>query len=294
MKIKKYLNSLEAANLLGVNVSTIKRWTNSGKLGCIQTAGGHRKFLMKHINDFLANQPSQSDNISVLPYDTSERRQINHLIQKQNIVKLERILLKEALSSNRENVNMIVTGLALAQYPIYKIFDDLLTPVLHKIGDKWEDESISVVDEHIASQLLRDAILLLRELIIAPSDKRLKVLCLTFDDDLHDIAIKMAQIVLEQRGFNVFYSGQGTPVEGMEQLVKKIKPERIYISCTYFDDVWGERIIHQKNRDLHKIYNLADESEIEVYVGGQAFDNLTFDHSSVISRLKNFSETFKY
>ena len=44
-------NSYQVADIIGVNVSTIKRWTSSGKLSCYQTVGGHRKF---HLNDIAA------------------------------------------------------------------------------------------------------------------------------------------------------------------------------------------------------------------------------------------------
>ena len=40
----QYYNSQEVAKILGVNVSTIKRWTDEGKLTCIKTAGGHRPY----------------------------------------------------------------------------------------------------------------------------------------------------------------------------------------------------------------------------------------------------------
>ena len=36
-------NSNQVAELIGVNVSTIKRWTDTGKLNCIKSAGGHQK-----------------------------------------------------------------------------------------------------------------------------------------------------------------------------------------------------------------------------------------------------------
>ena len=36
----QFFNSLEAAKILGVNVSSIKRWTEEGKLECVKTAGG--------------------------------------------------------------------------------------------------------------------------------------------------------------------------------------------------------------------------------------------------------------
>mgnify|MGYP001337092544 FL=1 len=46
-------NSYQIAAIIGVNVSTIKRWTDSGKLKCFQSVGGHRKFHLNHITEFL-------------------------------------------------------------------------------------------------------------------------------------------------------------------------------------------------------------------------------------------------
>ena len=46
-------NSYQLAKIIGVNVSTIKRWTESGKLNCSKTAGGHRKFNLNDISNFL-------------------------------------------------------------------------------------------------------------------------------------------------------------------------------------------------------------------------------------------------
>ena len=43
----------QIAEIIGVNVSTIKRWTDSGKLECQQTIGGHRKFHLNHLRKFL-------------------------------------------------------------------------------------------------------------------------------------------------------------------------------------------------------------------------------------------------
>ncbi len=55
-----YLNSEEAARILGVNVSSIKRWTDNGKLECIQTDGGHRKFQLSHLSKFLEKHKKQN------------------------------------------------------------------------------------------------------------------------------------------------------------------------------------------------------------------------------------------
>ncbi len=289
-----YLNSLEAANLLGVNVSTIKRWTDSGKLNCIQTAGGHRKFLMKHINEYLKKHTEDGKNIAVLPYDSSEHRQLNHLIQKHKTEDLIEHLLRYSLESKYEEVSMIITGLALSQYPIYKMFDELVTPVLHKIGDLWAHGKITVAEEHISSNIIRDSLIALREILIKVDDKSEKVICFAFDDDQHDIPLKMVQIILEQRGFDVYYSGQRTPAESLEKLISNIKPSRLYLSCTYYDDNWNAEQLKAKENEMNILYELADRYKFELYIGGQAFEKLLYDNNKMKMRLYTFNDVYKY
>ena len=289
-----YLNSLEAANLLGVNVSTIKRWTDSGKLNCIQTAGGHRKFLMKHINEYIKNNADGEKNITVLPYDSSEHRKLNHLIQKHKVEDLKEHLLRYSLESKYKEVNMIITGLALSQYPIYKMFDELVTLVLHQIGDLWEKGEITIVEEHISSNIIRDSLITLREIIIKVADKAKKVFCLAFDDEQHDIPLKMVQILLEQIGYDVYYSGQRTPAESLKNLISNIKPSRLYLSCTYYDDNWNIEQLEAKAQKMHILYELSKTHNFELYIGGQAFEKLSYDKNKIKRRLYTFEDVYKY
>lgn len=46
---RQLLTPREAAALLGVRVSTVTRWANSGKLRCVFTPGGHRRYLESDI-----------------------------------------------------------------------------------------------------------------------------------------------------------------------------------------------------------------------------------------------------
>jgi excisionase family DNA binding protein len=294
MKSSKYLNSVEVANILGVNVSTIKRWTDSGKLNCIQSAGGHRKFLMKHINEYLKKHSKSGKNITVLPYDSSEHRQLNHLIQKHRINELKDYLLRYSLESKFEEVSMIITGLALSQYPLYQMFDELVTPVLHEIGSLWEAGKISVAEEHIATNLIRDSLVTLREIIIKLENKDEKVLCLAFDDDQHDIPLKMVQILLEQRGFDVYFSGQRTPAESLEGLLSITKPTRLYLSCTYYDESWSSEQLEAKENELNILYKLSEKYNYDLFIGGQAFDKLQYDKSKIKRRLYTFDDVYKY
>lgn len=46
---KKYLRPEEASKILKVTVRTLENWESSGKIRCIRTKGGHRRFLWEDI-----------------------------------------------------------------------------------------------------------------------------------------------------------------------------------------------------------------------------------------------------
>jgi len=55
-KQKSHYSSRQAAELLGVAVSTIQLWTNNGLLRAWTTAGGHRRIERSSIEEILAQQ----------------------------------------------------------------------------------------------------------------------------------------------------------------------------------------------------------------------------------------------
>ena len=58
-------NSYQIAEIIGVNVSTIKRWTDAGKLNCRKTEGGHRKFHLNDLKSFIKNNKKGSSDINL-------------------------------------------------------------------------------------------------------------------------------------------------------------------------------------------------------------------------------------
>ena len=59
-KKKDYFSSREAAELLGVAVSTIQLWTNSGTLRAWTTDGGHRRIARESVEAILSQQQAAS------------------------------------------------------------------------------------------------------------------------------------------------------------------------------------------------------------------------------------------
>jgi excisionase family DNA binding protein len=280
----KYLNSDAAARMLGVNVSTIKRWTDSGKLECIRSAGGHRKFLMGHLADFAASQEKGGGHINILPLGTPEERETAYQIQRGAyellIPRVEQLALRGAYGQ----IHDILSELYLARHPLYAIYDELVTPILHRIGELWAEGTINVTEEHVASQGIRDSLVRLQDIVPAPGEMNEIALCMNLSVELHDIAIKMVQHILEERGFQVLFSGQGTPAERMEEVLCTYQLRRIYISSTVIRDK------HAMQQDLDRILQMCWHLRTRVFVGGAGFDHLETSVPFVERRLRTFRE----
>jgi len=55
------LSTSEAARALGVSLSTIRRWSDSGALRGYRTPGGQRRFSQEQIDAFLASLEHRRD-----------------------------------------------------------------------------------------------------------------------------------------------------------------------------------------------------------------------------------------
>jgi excisionase family DNA binding protein len=279
-------NSVEAAQILGVNVSTIKRWTDEGKLECIKTVGGHRKFLMEHLASFLEKNKKKTSKVNLFPLENKSDLQISHNIMKGDFNFLVDYVQKNALACNRDRVQKALSGLYLGQYPLYVIYDKLITPALHHLGNLWSEEKISAIEEHFASQTLRDSIVRLQGIIRIPARKVGKAMCLNFSSELHDIALKMVDHVLESRGDKVLFSGQITPIINIEHVFESLQPQRVYISSTIVENVASVQ------EEFDQICEVAAVHRIKVFVGGIGFNTIEIRNPELVTRLTTFEEVY--
>ncbi len=231
-----HFNTDEAAKILGVNVSTIKRWTDSGKLACIRTLGGHRKFTMEQISNFIEKNNERNNKVNAFPLEKSDDLQLSHWVLKKDFPKLIEYTKNQALLCNRKSVSDVLQSLYLAQYPLYSIYDDLISPVLNQIGALWTKGIISIVEEHFVSQTMKDCIIRLQSMISLPARKKGVVMCMSMFDDMHDLGLKMVDHILEYRGFKVLYSGQMTPQIKLNKIFENYSPQRLYISSNYVNN----------------------------------------------------------
>ncbi len=282
----KHFNSQGAAKILNVNVSTIKRWTDEGKLECIKTAGGHRKFLMSHLSNYVNTYKNKNTEINLFPIETEADLQISYRIMKGDYEYLVNYMMEQALSCRQDNLQQVLNGLYLGQHPLYTIYDKVITPIMHRFGDLWHNNELTIIEEHFGSQTIRDSLIRLQGIINIPSRKIGRAFCMNLSSELHDIALKMVAHILELRGFQVYFSGQNTNVFKIEQAFEKFKPNRLYISCTWVED------IEKTQEEFNRILKICQEYKTDIFLGGRGIYILNLDHQKIVTLIDTFEQLY--
>ncbi len=55
-----FLTPQEVASLFRVDVKTVTRWAKSGRLACVRTPGGHRRYRESVVQEFLDSRDSRN------------------------------------------------------------------------------------------------------------------------------------------------------------------------------------------------------------------------------------------
>jgi len=266
----KYLNSKEVGMIMGVHVSTVKRWTDAGKLPCYQTPGGHRKFILSHINEFLAKNKKKAKKVNVVELEGIKDRKLIQNIDHGEYKKLIPVFLEQALNADGDRLKTTLTGLYMKQYFLHEIYDTLVLPVMVLIGDMWANNDISVAEEHLATNTIRNAVNTLGEALERKDYKdNSYLLSLALSGDEHDLPLIMTKQILEANGIPVINCGSNTPAKSIKKLLEKFQPDKIIVSLTYIEN---KQLAKQ---ELNHLFEIVSDHQVTIYVGGSNFTYLS-------------------
>jgi excisionase family DNA binding protein len=96
-KKNDYYSSIEAANILGVAVSTVQLWTNNGVLKAWSTVGGHRRIYKDSVNKLL---DQQLDNAIESPIKNPKTKSSTSIVIVEDNQSLQKLYEKQLQSLN--------------------------------------------------------------------------------------------------------------------------------------------------------------------------------------------------
>ena len=256
----KCLTTREVARLCRVSDATVKRWAEADLLKSERTNGGHRRFRAEEVARF---QRDLNLGLKITHGDES--------IAKAKSRRLESIgqtgspLFNSLLAGCEEGTAKQLIDSHLNGTPLVEIFDSLISAVMCEVGERWASGELTVTQEHVATRAAFAAMHKLRNVLPVPQLNGNVAMCCAIEGDLHELPTYMAQLTIENEGWEVINFGATTPVYGLIEEIAAHPPKLVCISATVIVD--PERLF----RDYREFREKASRLRIPVILGGRAF-----------------------
>jgi MerR family transcriptional regulator, light-induced transcriptional regulator len=252
------LKTQTVARALGLSVSTIKRWVDSGTIQAVRTAGKHRLIPRAEairIATELGVDPGKLSRVAGVPAaeglacDEASCDRLCELL-KDGKGPQARLLIQSFYNSG-------CGAVALA--------DRVIRPVMTRIGHSWMVGLLDIYQEHQASHIVASSVMELIERVSREQPASGPVaLGATTEGDPYVLSSLLGELALREMGWEVRNLGVNLPLRSLANAALQYRPKLIFLSINYLRD--PEHFV----REYHSFYETAARCGAAVIVGGQA------------------------
>jgi len=233
------------ARMTGVSMATLRAWERRYKFPESQrTAGGHRLFSEKNVmrlrwvKDRIDDGMQTSQAIQALHHqeDVGNLRLVDQVpttksavIEEtpQHIHSIEDQLYKALIRQDLDKADSLL-GEVLALATPEVLILDLISPVLNTIGGAWENGKISVSTEHLATNYLRQRLLMW--MVSGPPPKNMRpILLACAPNEWHEGSLLVLGSLLRRRRWPIAYLGQAVPLGDLASFTNDLRPPLVVL-----------------------------------------------------------------
>lgn len=226
------LTTSQAASLLDVHPSSIKRWCNEESLPCSYTPGGHRRIDLDDLLEFGQNRQLFSPLLDLRPHHRRAWRGLQEALHEDKYDTLTALAYDLLVDGLPSLFIQFLRFLQEQELGLDLIFDHVLTPALQQVGERWYEGDLEIGDEHRVTHLVRDSLVQLLD--YGPENGTTLPVALvgTSRDEQHEIGALMTRLILEQHGWTVVYLGLDVPYEEFALQQQKYGATLVCVSFT--------------------------------------------------------------
>jgi MerR family transcriptional regulator, light-induced transcriptional regulator len=224
------------SRMTGIPVATLRVWERRyGFPKAIRTPGGHRlcserevmrlRWVKARVDDGM--QTGQA--IRALQHMEQEGRFsditpapiVRPTMTDTSLMAFHQRLFELLIHNDLQQSDQML-GEVLTLYPIEDLILDVMGPTLQAIGQAWKESKISVATEHLATNYLRQHLLLWMMTGPAAYDRVPPVVMACAPDEWHEGSLLIMSVLLRRRRWPIAYLGQAVPLPDLADLVRRM------------------------------------------------------------------------
>jgi MerR family transcriptional regulator, light-induced transcriptional regulator len=130
--------------------------------------------------------------------------------------------LAQALDRLDEQAANTALDRLFAAYTVETVLRDVVLPYLHRLGERWEADEVSVAQEHFASNLLRGRLLGLAQGWGQGQGPGAILACVPGEQ--HELGLLVFGVALRRRGWRITYLGTDSPIDAVADIAPSLAP----------------------------------------------------------------------
>jgi MerR family transcriptional regulator, light-induced transcriptional regulator len=157
----------------------------------------------------------------------------------RSAVRLSRLYLDAVRAADAPGAFRIAAGALASGMTIPELYQRVIAPAMHEVGELWSKGALTVADEHLATALTHRVLAALRPPVWVgvggESDSGIakgRVMLAAVEGEQHVLGLRMAADVLEDAGFETIYLGADVPVGALLQALDSLSPDLLALSAT--------------------------------------------------------------
>ncbi|MDJ0952143.1 MAG: B12-binding domain-containing protein [Acidimicrobiia bacterium] len=241
---ESHLTLHEVADELGVHYMTVYRYVRLGYLPA-HKEGGSWRVERKDLDDFVAEPEAVRG-------------------RGQSDTAWDQRLVQRLLAADQAGSWKVVEAAQASGMELRSVYMEMIIPAMRSVGEQWEQGSVSIAQEHAASQVMVRLVSRLSAQIARRGVSKGTIVVGTTATDLHTLPLMLAADLIRLEGFEVLDLGSNLPASSFaETAAVQQRLVAVGISVTAPD---------QANAIQETIAELRSQVDVPIFIGGSAID----------------------
>ncbi len=227
----------EVSRRTGVAVPTLRAWERRyGLLTPDRTDGGHRLYSEADVGRVRSMQRLLDDGWSAAAAAREVLREPASVTTLRPVAGTGRPAqdLVHRLEAAIDVFDAAAADHAMddvfARFDVPRALDEVILPVLRRVGEGWQDDPRIIAREHFATNTLRPR---LQRLIRTPGGSGRSCLAAAPEGEDHDLGLLSSAVVAATAGWKVHYLGARMPTAAMERSLADLRPDVVLIGSMH-------------------------------------------------------------
>ncbi len=260
MTLDPLLKTQQLAEALGVSMSTVKRWVDSGAIRATRTVGKHRLVSLAEAIRFAREQDLSLAGLEALAgpiapgvgrVDDEDRNALTIALRRGRLPEAKG-LMKSACSA---------VGAA-------RLGDDVIRPCMQQIGQDWCEGILDIYQEHRATRIVESVLMELIARVVPATPSRGLPLAIgaSPEGDQYTLSGLLCELTLREMGWEVVNLGCNLPLASLARAVRVHQPRLLWLTVNHLTD--REQFV----KDYQSFHEQASTTGVAICLGGSALD----------------------